>query len=168
MGAGWSMLLFAISETFIVLFFIIRSKAQSVTSEPFDFALAIGATFAGLLFRPDSTPLLIADMLIFFGVIVQTTALLSLNTSFGIVPANRGVKQSGLYGIVRHPMYLGYLFLYVGYVIASFTYINFIIFLIAETLQILRLFAEERHLSLSPEYQVYAQKVRWKMIPFLF
>jgi len=31
-----------------------------------------------------------------------------LNLSFGIVAANRGVKNSGLYKIVRHPMYAGY------------------------------------------------------------
>lgn len=168
MGAGLSMLLFALSETFIVLFFLTRSKAKSVTNEPLDFALAIGATFAGLLFRPDTTPLLISDTLILLGVVMQTIALLSLNTSFGIVPANRGVKQGGLYGIVRHPMYAGYFFLYVGYVIGSFSYINFIVFICAQTLQVMRLLAEERHLLTSPEYQEYKKQVRWRLVPFVF
>ena len=34
---------------------------------------------------------------------------LSLGRSFGLMPANRGVVSTGMYRLVRHPIYLGYL-----------------------------------------------------------
>ena len=43
------------------------------------------------------------------GLLVVIGGKLSLGRSFGLMPANRGVVSSGLYRIVRHPIYLGYL-----------------------------------------------------------
>ena len=36
---------------------------------------------------------------------LQIAAVLSLNRSFGLLPAHRGVKSDGLYRWVRHPLY---------------------------------------------------------------
>ncbi len=95
-------------------------------------------------------------------------AFLSLNRSFGIAPENRGVKSMGFYRIIRHPMYFGYVLAETGFVINNFSYYNLIVFALAVSFTMLRLQAEERVLRKDREYQEYAQKVRWKLIPLIF
>ena len=41
-------------------------------------------------------------------------AKFSLARSFGLAPANRGVKSRGAYAFLRHPMYLGYVVEWIG------------------------------------------------------
>ena len=52
---------------------------------------------------------------------------LSLGRSFGLMPANRGIVSTGLYRVVRHPIYLGYLITHVGFFAADPTTWNAVI-----------------------------------------
>ena len=92
---------------------------------------------------------------ILIGLILHLGAKLNLRRSFGIVPADRGVKTLGLYAFVRHPMYLGYMVAHVG-------------FLLGGAIAVERFglcghlgaadradFFEERFLSLNPDYRAY-------------
>jgi protein-S-isoprenylcysteine O-methyltransferase Ste14 len=40
------------------------------------------------------------------------------------MPANRGVVSSGLYRLVRHPIYMGYLITHAGFLLANPTVWN--------------------------------------------
>ena len=51
------------------------------------------------------------------GLLVQIAAKLALWRSFGVVPANRGVKTRGPYRLLRHPMYAGYTLTHIGFLI---------------------------------------------------
>src|SRR5258708_37047157 len=44
---------------------------------------------------------------------------LSIGRSFGLSPANRGVVSTGMYRLVRHPIYFGYLVTHLGFVLPN-------------------------------------------------
>jgi protein-S-isoprenylcysteine O-methyltransferase Ste14 len=85
-----------------------------------------------------------------------------------VAPANRGIKLTGPYRLVRHPMYAGYLLVHLGVLILMFSPINVLIYAIGWWAQILRILAEERLLSQDPAYADYMGRVRWRLIPGLF
>ena len=41
------------------------------------------------------------------GLLIVIAGKVSLGRSFGLIPANRGIVSTGLYRLVRHPIYLG-------------------------------------------------------------
>ena len=61
----------------------------------------------------------IAEAITISGFVLQLSAKLTLRRSFGVVAANRGVKASGPYRLVRHPMYAGYALTHVGFLLAG-------------------------------------------------
>lgn len=165
--------LLVLSESAVVLFVLVRRPARDISLRSGDWYLAITATFAPLLIAPvGATPpsaLIIAGkLLVFVGIIVQAWAKLVLRRSFGIAPANRGVKVSGPYRLVRHPMYAGYLATHVGLLMLMFSPLNAAIYAIGWWAQIMRLMAEERLLSNDSTYRNYVYKVRWRLIPGIF
>jgi protein-S-isoprenylcysteine O-methyltransferase Ste14 len=102
------------------------------------------------------------------GLFLSFSAKLFLNRSFGIVAANRGVKRSGPYKIVRHPMYLGYVITQVAFLLLSLSLWNALFYAIGWIGLALRIRAEEGFLSADPEYRSYAATVRYKVIPGLY
>jgi protein-S-isoprenylcysteine O-methyltransferase Ste14 len=95
-------------------------------------------------------------------------AIWSLNTSFGIVAANRGIKKGGMYKLIRHPIYLGSIFLYIGYTCINPSLFNLIILLTALMCQIVRIQREERLLKYSSEYVEYTKEVKYRLIPGIY
>jgi protein-S-isoprenylcysteine O-methyltransferase Ste14 len=83
----------------------------------------------------------------------------------------RGQKviSTGLYGIVRHPMYAGATLLFIGAPLLLNSVYGLIIgFVLIVTIAI-RSLGEEAMLKQELEgYSVYMKKVRWRLIPFLF
>lgn len=164
--------LLLLSETAVVLFLLIRRPTTNISLRLGDWLLAITATCAPLLIVPGEVvhPLLVMPglALVLFGNIVQAWAKLVLRRSFGIAPANRGVKISGPYRFVRHPMYAGYLASHIGLLVLLFSPVNLMIYVIGWCAQIMRLLAEERLLSEDGKYRDYAYKVRWRLVPGIF
>ena len=85
-----------------------------------------------------------------------------------MVAANRGVKTTGLYALVRHPLYMSYFVAFFGYVLNHFSWMNLMVYAVAVGLWVLRLLAEEKFLMKSEDYRNYAQQVRWRMLPKVF
>lgn len=125
-----------------------------------------------MLLRPDGAALLpneiMSLVLQFTGAGLSIVATLFLGRSFGIVAANRGVKTDGAYRIVRHPIYASYLLSVAGYLLASFSIWNFVIVAVAVGFQLRRIHDEESVLMRYPEYQEYAARTRYRLIPGLY
>jgi protein-S-isoprenylcysteine O-methyltransferase Ste14 len=94
-------------------------------------------------------------------------SLLSLRRSFALVPGNRGIRDGGLYRIVRHPMYFSELTIFLGVVVAHPTTGNIIVFVCECGLQFLRARAEEDFLAADPVYHAYRERVPYRLLPGL-
>lgn len=85
------------------------------------------------------------------------------------VSDNQKVIDTGLYGIVRHPMYLATIFLFLSMPLILGSLISFIVFLIYPFIIIKRLNNEEIILEKELKgYKKYKKKVRYKLIPFIW
>jgi protein-S-isoprenylcysteine O-methyltransferase Ste14 len=102
------------------------------------------------------------------GLLVVIGGKLSLGRSFGLIPANRGIVSSGLYRLVRHPIYLGYLITHVAFVAANPTMWNLVLLAAADLAQFARAVCEEGTLAKDPAYREYQTRVRWRIVPGIF
>ena len=85
------------------------------------------------------------------------------------VQENQKVVDTGLYGIVRHPMYLATIFLYLSIPLILGSIYSFIIFLPFILLIIKRIKNEEKVLEEGLEgYSEYKKKVKYRLIPFVW
>jgi protein-S-isoprenylcysteine O-methyltransferase Ste14 len=168
---------YLIYQTFILAYLLtalalilIRKRALAFSQKIRDYVYSLVSLGSPIFLRTvtNNGASVVGDSLEYIGAILVLGAFLSLNKSFGIAPENRGVKTSGLYRIIRHPMYLGYVLAETGFVISNFSFVNGFILLISISFLILRLQAEERLLREDPAYQAYARRILWKLIPFLF
>jgi len=166
-------LLLVMSEAIPLFFLLVRRFSTNVSRDPFDWSVAIVGTALPLLILPNPTgaPLLpgvVCDMIIMLGLCVQIAAKVSLGRAFGIVAANRGVESTGPYRFVRHPMYLGYTMTHVGFLMLMPSVLNAILYGLAFFLQVIRLLREENVLIRDPEYQAFASRVRYRLVPGVF
>lgn len=162
-------LVFCISETLQAGFFLFRSIPQSISLDPYDWMVAIGGSFVVLFFRPGGAVLWSgASVLVFTGAILQLAGILSLNRSFAIVASRRVIKTRGMYRFVRHPMYASYALIYFGYLLLSFDVGNLFWCILAFVLFVLRINSEERHLQVDSEYCSYKERVKYRLIPFVY
>jgi protein-S-isoprenylcysteine O-methyltransferase Ste14 len=90
-----------------------------------------------------------------------------------LVRVQRERKQqlvtTGVYGFVRHPMYLGALLMFLGVPLLAGSYVGIGVGLVMTLLMGVRALGEEK--MLMEEFQDYAdykQKVRYRFIPFLW
>src|SRR5437879_13686832 len=100
-----------LTELLTVVFILTRRQTDAVSRSPADWALTLIGTTAALLARPGGEPLNLTagTTLLVVGVCITIAAKASLNRSFGLAPANRGIKRRGAYAFLRHPMYLGHM-----------------------------------------------------------
>jgi protein-S-isoprenylcysteine O-methyltransferase Ste14 len=164
--------LLVISESLGVLLILTRRPAASVSTHPFDWALSLIAVNAPLLAAPAPAstfvPSQIATALMFLGMIIQISAKAVLWRSYGIVPANRGVKTGGPYRFVRHPMYAGYTLTHIGFLLGFPSLQNALLYFAAFSVEVARLMREELILKKDPLYRAYAVRVRYRLLPFVF
>lgn len=165
-----SSLILTVFETLIVFYSLFRPAPKQANTSLYDWSVALAGTFILLLLRPapqvNDHPAIIALQLV--GMSISLAALFSLNKSFGLVAANRGVKIGGLYGVVRHPIYAGYFISFAAYVTQNATVGNVVLYAVFICLELLRVAAEERVLSGDPEYVNYARSTRWRVVPFVY
>lgn len=179
-GLAWRMshsanpfaLLALLSETLIVAFVLIRRPAQTLSTRDGDWILAFTATVASLMITDGNEPIaaLIPVAVSFWivGNVVNIAAKLTLRRSFGIAPANRGLKLGGPYRVVRHPMYGGYLLSHIGIFLLMPSWLNLAVYVVCWTAQVRRIWAEERVLGEDPKYRAYIGEVRWRLIPGVY
>jgi protein-S-isoprenylcysteine O-methyltransferase Ste14 len=118
--------------------------------------------------HPNPGPWWTFEVLQALGFVIAIAALVFLGRSFGVVAAIRQVKTSGLYRVVRHPVYSGYLAAYTGYLLENTSTRNLILFALGMAAQIVRIHEEERILIRDAAYRRYAARVRYRLIPFVY
>ena len=85
------------------------------------------------------------------------------------VQENQKVIDTGLYGIVRHPMYAATILLFLTIPLVLGSFISFIIFLIYPFIIGKRIKNEEKILEKNLKgYTEYKKKVKYKVIPFIW
>ena len=160
------------SEALGVLLVLLRRRTDQISDRGMDWVLGFGGSTAPLLVTSASgspvVPIAACVALTIAGFLIQLGAKLSLRRSFGIVAANRGVKSSGLYRIVRHPMYAGYVLTHIGFLLSGPNWWNAGLYLLTTTLFVVRIGAEERVLRRDPAYLELAAKVRWRLFPLIY
>ncbi|MDO8526658.1 MAG: isoprenylcysteine carboxylmethyltransferase family protein [Deltaproteobacteria bacterium] len=178
----WSLLFFLKSHNVLFLFkavfciviaitFIIRNNTKKIDKG----VLTVAVTFAHLCmpFFIQSTGMQIMPvrwslLLFILGMLISSLSAIDLWRSFGLLPANRGVIRGGVYCVVRHPIYLGYLLSFFGALSHFFSLTNFLLFSIFIFLTIARILREEALLKEENGYLAYSEKVRFRLIPGIY
>ncbi len=165
-----SSLYVALFEGTVVYFSISRPMPKEINLSGYDWAIALLGSYLIMLLRPatmvhDTIALLFVQL---SGMVISLTGLLSLNKSFGLVAANRGVKTHGMYRVVRHPIYAGYFLSFGAFLAQNPTVLNALIYVTFVSLEVLRISAEERVLGRDPSYGDYVRKTRWRVLPYVY
>jgi len=165
-------LILLVSESLPVFLILTRREPKARSDKTVDWLLGLLGTILPLLAVPVAAGALVpvglcgAAMLI--GLYVQISAKVILGRSFGLIAANRGIKVTGPYRIVRHPMYAGYTIIHVGFLLAFPSLWNVVLYSTELVIQIGRVLREELLLSQDQCYRDYAARVRYRLIPMIF
>ena len=147
----------------------VRTPPRSTMINVWTIAATAGMLVLPCLMRPigQSTDVLAFGGLAleFFGIALTQVARVYMGRSFGILPANRGIVSKGPFSIVRHPIYIGWLVLAIGYAMSYPSARNVLLILITLPFMVWRIAQEERHLSEDPEYCNYQRHVRFRLFP---
>jgi protein-S-isoprenylcysteine O-methyltransferase Ste14 len=164
-------LLLLLSELLVVVLLVLRRPATTVDRSWTGRLITAVALAGPPFFRPSPVGGLVPDLLtaslLACGLAISLGGKLSLGRSFGLVPANRGIVSSGLYRVVRHPIYFGYVVAHAAFLLAHPTAWNLVVLVASDCSLLLRSACEERTLALDPEYEEYRQRVRWRIVPGL-
>ncbi len=165
-------LVYLFNELLVVALVAGRRFALSVDRTTTARVATIIGTLGPLLARPDARYMTFAESLVLplslLGLAIAVAGKLSLGRSYGTMPANRGVVRSGAYRIVRHPIYLGYLFTTSSFLMANTTPWNMFVLSFSVFFLFVRAIIEERTLTRDERYQQYCALVRWRVIPGVF
>lgn len=101
-----------------------------------------------------------------WGIVLKQNAYLSRTIK---VTQNQKVIDSGLYSVIRHPMYTASLFLFLSMPLVLGSLISFFIFLVYPVIIIMRIIYEEKYLEKNlAGYIEYKKKVKYRLIPFIW
>ena len=103
--------------------------------------------------------------LVIVGACLSLASLVSLGRSFGVRPALRGLATGGPYRLVRHPLYLAYVFADTGYNLQEWNYATLMLVAAGWASMIYRIRAEERVLSVDPTWADFTARVRYRLVP---
>ena len=85
------------------------------------------------------------------------------------VQEDQKVVDTGLYGVVRHPMYMTTLLLFLAMPMVLGSVISFAIMLVYIPIIVMRIRNEEKVLAKGlPGYEEYMKKIKYRLIPFIW
>jgi protein-S-isoprenylcysteine O-methyltransferase Ste14 len=158
-------------ETMLVAMFLVRREASASNLSAVALAATAVGSFSTLFMAPidrSDVPSGITVTVQVLGVVLAIASLGSLRRSFGLAPANRGVKTNGMYRFVRHPLYASYLVTLSGYLLAYPAARNFALVGASLAGQLVRMSLEERLLLRDRAYARYAERTRFRLVPGLY
>ena len=135
-----------------------------------------GFVLAGLDFRSGWSdvplPVVIAASVIFlagyglYAEVMRENAYLSRTVK---VEEGQTVISTGLYGIIRHPMYTASILMFLSIPLVMGSWYALIPFALYPALMVIRVLDEEKLLSRElPGYEEYKKKVRYRILPFIW
>ena len=149
---------------------------QSLVIKLSGLMFVVGFIMAGISYRfdwftvPQSGAVIAAVVfLIGYGLyleVIRENAYLSR-----VIEIQEGQKviDTGLYGIVRHPMYSATIIMFLAMPLILGSLISFVIFLVYPMIIGMRIKDEELFLEQELEgYREYKQKVKWRLVPFVW
>ena len=153
-----------------------KQKEQSLVVKLSGLMFLAGFVVAGLGFRFDWYTLpngvVICAAAVFLVAYILYAEVLRENTYLSRtieVQENQKVIDTGLYGIVRHPMYSVTLLLFLSMPLVLGSIYSFLIFLVYPFLIAKRIKGEEEFLEQElTDYGKYKQKVKYRLIPFIW
>ena len=164
-----SSLLYAFVETMFFIIAFTRRKPSQISTSFIVWIIAFGGALLPLLAVPTNTiDLFGAQVLQIVSILLQGYAILSLNKSFGIVAANRGIVTHGFYRLVRHPLYFSYFIGIAGFLINNLSSYNVFLFSVMLMFQLQRIKYEEDLLGQDSAYKAYMKTTRWRLLPYVY
>ena len=153
-----------------------KEREQSLVVKLSGLMFLVGFILAGLSFRYGWWMLprwvSIVGTVLFLGSYALYAEVLRENTWLSRtieVQEGQQVVSTGLYGIVRHPMYMATLVLFLSMPLVLGSALAFMVFLAYPLIISKRIRNEEEVLARElPGYANYLQKVRWRLIPFVW
>lgn len=114
------------------------------------------------------TAIIAGESLVVLAVAFTLASVLSLGTCFGVLPEARGLVTRGPYRLVRHPVYVGEIGAFAGFVLASQRPANAVLLIVFVAAQLARLRLEEAALlaAFPDEYGAFAARTP-RLIPSL-
>lgn len=109
-----------------------------------------------------------AQLILLLGTAITIASLASLGKNFSVLPAKRSIVSSGTYNIVRHPIYTGELIMLLACAFSSTFPIGLIVYVCTVLLVMLRINAEEQLLHSDNAYRKYTERVRSRLLPYLW
>jgi protein-S-isoprenylcysteine O-methyltransferase Ste14 len=165
-------LLLLVGEGLVVVLICFRRDALVVDRRLVTRFVTVMSMMSPMLVRPATVPGLLPEAvtvpLAAFGLSIALAGKMSLGCSFGLLPANRGIVEKGLYRVMRHPIYLGYLMTHGPFLLSHPTLWNVVVLVVGDMALIGRASLEEQTLRRDPAYASYCQKVRWRLVPGLY
>ncbi|MBR4858387.1 MAG: isoprenylcysteine carboxylmethyltransferase family protein [Clostridia bacterium] len=153
-----------------------KQKEQSVVVKLSGLMFLVGFILAGLGYRFDwyilPKPVVIIASVLFLVAYILYAQVMRENTYLSRtieVQENQKVIDTGLYGIVRHPMYSATLLLFLSIPLILGSLYSFIVFLAYPFIIASRIKNEEEFLEKElTGYKEYKQKVKYRLIPFIW
>ena len=165
-------LLLLVSEALVVMLTVLRRSAVALDRSMRARVLTTLSMLGPPLLQPGHAgalaPETVTVLLSIAGLAVVIAGKLTLGRSFGLMPANRGVVSSGVYRLVRHPIYLGYLLTHAAFLAANPGPWNIAALVAADAALLARAVCEERTLAQDSRYRAYQKQVRWRVCPGVF
>lgn len=153
-----------------------KQKVQGIVIKLSGLMFVIGFVLAGLDFRfkwiniptwityVSSVVFLLGYLM--YGIVLKENRYLARTIK---VSEGQKVIDTGLYGIVRHPMYTSTLIMFLSMPLVLGSLVSFFVFLLYPILIIIRIKKEEKLLEKELDgYVNYKKKVKYRLIPFIF
>lgn len=153
-----------------------KLKEQSMVVKLSGLMFICGFVVAGLNFRFKwytlPLPIVIIGCVLFLIAYILYAIVLKQNTYLSRtikVVDNQKVIDTGLYGIVRHPMYFSTVILFLSMPLVLGSVFSLIIFLLYPFIIAFRIKSEEKFLLKELNgYEEYTKKVKYRLIPFIW
>lgn len=151
-------------------------KTQSIVVKLSGLMFVAGFVLAGLDFRFEWIKLpfevnIVAAVVFIIAYVIYAEVLRENTYLSRTIEVQEGQKviSTGLYGIVRHPMYFATILLFLAMPLVLGSVISFVVFLAYPFIIAVRIKNEEEFLCRELEgYEEYREKVKYRMLPFIW